>query len=86
MGGRRRAMSQACGSAPSGHDTRRRRYHGRYCELTIAHRSAGWVGWLAGGWGRLGAVGGRWGVHWVTLGPSVWDGARWERVGIGSPC
>ena len=76
MGGRRRAMSQACGSAPSGHDTRRRRYHGRYCELTIAHRSAGWVGWLAGGWGRLGAVGGRLGGALGHIGP--------QRVGRGT--
>ena len=68
MGGRRRMVRQACGSAPTGHDTRRPRHRGRYRELTIAHRSAGWVGKevVGGGWGRLGAVGGRLGGRWTA--------------------
>ena len=78
MGGRRRMVRQACGSAPTGHDTRRPRHRGRYRELTIAHRSAGWVGKevVGGGWGRLGAVGerlgaigGRWAAPASTRGP-----------------
>ena len=71
MGGRRRMVRQACGSAPTGHDTRRPRHRGRYRELTIAHRSAGWVGKevVGGGWGRLGAVGRRWTAPSSTRGP-----------------
>ena len=53
-------VRQACGSAPTGHDTRRPRHRGRYRELTIAAAPFGGVGGVSGG--RLGAVGGGWGA------------------------